>query len=485
MSTVLVVDDDAAIRTVVAQALRRAGHDVTVADSLAQLERALAVTLPDVLITDVILPDGDGIDHVRSVAARFPLLPIIVLSAQNTLTTAVRAAEVGAYEYLPKPFDLDVLTRAVAGALARGGMVSEDTLHDADRALPLIGRSAAMQDVYRIIARVVSNDLTVLISGESGTGKELVARAIHDLGPRSAAPFVAINMAAIPRELIEAELFGHERGAFTGAATRNAGRFEQASGGTLFLDEIGDMPMEAQTRLLRVLQSGEFTSVGGARTIRVDVRIVAATNRDLASQVATGQFREDLFYRLNVVPITLPPLRERRQDIALLARHFLDHAAAQGLPRRQLASDALVALGGHDWPGNVRELENLMRRLAVLSRDEVIDADAIRTMIGRHTSLTDPVDLDIGQAVRAMIERIAHDDPAALDDGTLYDRVIGEVERPLIEAMLARHGQNQLRAARAMGINRNTLRKRLDTLGIDIGGTIGSDALRVDEPERR
>ena len=291
MSTVLVVDDDAAIRTVVAQALRRAGHDVTVADSLAQLERALAASLPDVLVTDVILPDGDGIDHVRSVAARFPLLPIIVLSAQNTLTTAVRAAEVGAYEYLPKPFDLDVLTRAVAGALARGGMVSEDALHDADRALPLIGRSAAMQDVYRIIARVVSNDLTVLISGESGTGKELVARAIHDLGPRSAAPFVAINMAAIPRELIEAELFGHERGAFTGAATRNAGRFEQASGGTLFLDEIGDMPMEAQTRLLRVLQSGEFTSVGGARTIRVDVRIVAATNRDLSTQVATGQFR--------------------------------------------------------------------------------------------------------------------------------------------------------------------------------------------------
>ena len=472
MSTVLVVDDDAAIRTVVAQALRRAGHDVTVADSLAQLERALAASLPDVLVTDVILPDGDGIDHVRSVAARFPLLPIIVLSAQNTLTTAVRAAEVGAYEYLPKPFDLDVLTRAVAGALARGGMVSEDALHDADRALPLIGRSAAMQDVYRIIARVVSNDLTVLISGESGTGKELVARAIHDLGPRSAAPFVAINMAAIPRELIEAELFGHERGAFTGAATRNAGRFEQASGGTLFLDEIGDMPMEAQTRLLRVLQSGEFTSVGGARTIRVDVRIVAATNRDLSTQVATGQFREDLFYRLNVVPIALPALRERRQDIALLARHFLDHAALQGLPRRQLATDAITALGAHAWPGNVRELENLMRRLAVLARDEVIDAEAIRTMLGTQVDASEAPDIDIAQAVRAMIERIARQDPAALDDGTLYDRVIGEVERPLIEVMLARHGQNQLRAARALGINRNTLRKRLDTLGIDLGGEL-------------
>ena len=470
MSTVLVVDDDAAIRTVVAQALRRSGHDVTVADSLAQLERALAVAIPDVLITDVVLPDGDGIDHVRNVAERHPTLPIIVLSAQNTLTTAVRAAEVGAYEYLPKPFDLDVLSRAVTGALARGGMMSDDRIGDEDRALPLIGRSAAMQDVYRVIARVISNDLTVLISGESGTGKELVARAIHDLGRRSAAPFIAINMAAIPRELIEAELFGHERGAFTGAATRNAGRFEQATGGTLFLDEIGDMPMEAQTRLLRVLQSGEFTSVGGARTIRVDVRILAATNRDLAAQVAAGHFREDLFYRLNVVPVTLPPLRERRQDVALLARHFLDHAAIQGLPRRQLAGDAITALGAYDWPGNVRELENLMRRLAVLARDEIIGADAIHAMLGARTPTSTTTDLDIAGAVKALIGRIERENPAALDDGSLYDRVIGEVERPLIELMLARHGQNQLRAARAMGINRNTLRKRLDTLGIDISG---------------
>ncbi len=470
MSTVLVVDDDAAIRTVVAQALRRSGHDVTVADSLSQLERALAVAIPDVLITDVVLPDGDGIDHVRNVAERHPTLPIIVLSAQNTLTTAVRAAEVGAYEYLPKPFDLDVLSRAVTGALARGGVLSDDRIGDEDRALPLIGRSAAMQDVYRVIARVISNDLTVLISGESGTGKELVARAIHDLGRRSAAPFIAINMAAIPRELIEAELFGHERGAFTGAATRNAGRFEQATGGTLFLDEIGDMPMEAQTRLLRVLQSGEFTSVGGARTIRVDVRILAATNRDLAAQVAAGHFREDLFYRLNVVPVTLPPLRERRQDVALLARHFLDHAAIQGLPRRQLAGDAITALGAYDWPGNVRELENLMRRLAVLARDEIIGADAIHAMLGARTPTSTTTDLDIAGAVKALIGRIERENPAALDDGSLYDRVIGEVERPLIELMLARHGQNQLRAARAMGINRNTLRKRLDTLGIDISG---------------
>ena len=476
MSHVLVVDDDAAIRTVVGQALRRCGHDVTSVATLAQLDRALAGGAPDILVTDVILPDGDGIDHIRTVAERYPALPIIVLSAQNTLTTAVRAAEVGAYEYLPKPFDLDALTQAVAGALARGGVFADEGPGEEEQALPLIGRSAAMQTVYRVIARVVSNDLTVLISGESGTGKELVARAIHDLGPRRAAPFVAINMAAIPRELIEAELFGHERGAFTGAAQRNAGRFEQAAGGTLFLDEIGDMPMEAQTRLLRVLQSGEFTTVGGARTIRTDVRILAATNRDLAQQVSSGQFREDLFYRLNVVPIALPSLRERRQDVPLLARHFLDLAVAQGLPRRRIDASAVDLLVAHDWPGNVRELENLMRRLAVLARDEVIDADTIRAMIGRpQTAVAAPAaDPDLAVAIRQLIDRIARERPEALDDGTLYDRVIGEVERPLIEAMLARHGHNQLRAARAMGINRNTLRKRLDTLGIPVRGTDGT-----------
>ena len=465
MSRVLVVDDDAAIRTVVAQALRRAGHDVQTAETLAQLDRMLATRVPDVLITDVILPDGDGIARAQEIGERLPQLPVIILSAQNTLTTAVRAAEVGAYEYLPKPFDLDDLTRAVAGALARGAVMPQPEAGE-DPALPLIGRSPAMQDVYRIIARVLSNDLTVLISGESGTGKELVARAIHDLGARRAAPFVAINMAAIPRELIEAELFGHERGAFTGAAVRNAGRFEQAAGGTLFLDEIGDMPMEAQTRLLRVLQSGEFTTVGGARAMRADVRVVAATNRDLTTQVASGQFREDLFYRLNVVPIALPALRERRQDIPLLARHFLESAAAQALPRRQLSDAAQAALTAHDWPGNVRELENLMRRLAVLARDELIDAATIRDLLGAPGGAGEAADPGIAEAVRHLVERIARERPDALDDGSLYDRVIGEVERPLIAVMLARHGGNQLRAARALGLNRNTLRKRLDTLGI-------------------
>ena len=468
---ILVCDDDDAVRTIVAQALRRAGHAVKTAASLAELEREMRIQQPDVLVTDVVLPDGDGIENATRLHAERPDMPVIVLSARNTLTTAVRANEAGAYDYLPKPFDLDTLGRTVAAALdRRGAAVAPDDAAE-DQSLPLIGRSPAMQEVYRVIARVVSNDLTVLVSGESGTGKELVARAIHDLGSRRAAPFVPINMAAIPRELIEAELFGHERGAFTGAAQRSAGRFEQAAGGTLFLDEIGDMPIEAQTRLLRVLQSGEFTTVGGARTIRADVRIVAATNRALHQAVASGQFREDLFYRLNVVPIALPALRERRDDIAELARHFLERAAEAGLPRKTLDEAALAALEAHDWPGNVRELENLMRRLAALSRDDRIGAAEVRAMIGSAAApLADAVpDAGVDAAIRALIERLARQDPRALDDGTLYDRVIAEVERPLIEAMLARHGGNQLRAARALGLNRNTLRKRLDLLGIDPG----------------
>ncbi|WP_260599084.1 nitrogen regulation protein NR(I) [Sphingomonas endolithica] len=477
--TILVVDDDAAIRTVIAQSLRREGHRVMAVASLAEMEAQLTIATPDVLISDVVLPDGNGLDRIARLTTELPGLPVIVLSAQNTLSTAVRATEVGAYDYLPKPFDLATLSQAVQGALARnrGGPIA--AVGDED-ALPLIGRSPAMQDVYRVIARVVANDLTVLISGESGTGKELVARAIHDLGPRQGSPFVAINMAAIPRELIEAELFGHERGAFTGAQARAAGRFEQAAGGTLFLDEIGDMPMEAQTRLLRVLQSGEFTTVGGARTIRADVRIVAATNRDLAELVASGHFREDLFYRLNVVPVTLPALRARRQDIALLARHFLDKAADDGLPRKQLESDAVVALEHYDWPGNVRELENIMRRMAVLARDERIDGGEVRAMLGTPAVATPTIATDpgIAAAVQGRLERFAREEPAALENGTLYDRIIGEVERPLIEAMLARHGQNQLRAARALGINRNTLRKRLDVLGIE------PDTGRSEPPQR-
>ncbi|WP_298814229.1 nitrogen regulation protein NR(I) [uncultured Sphingomonas sp.] len=467
---ILLVDDDDAVRLVVAQALRRAGHQVRTATCLAELDRELRAKVPDALVTDVVLPDGDGIDHATRIAGDNADLPIVVLSARNTLTTAVRANEAGAYDYLPKPFDLDTLTRTVAAALARGRGAPAPPIDEADASLPLIGRSPAMQEVYRVIARVVSNDLTVLVSGESGTGKELVARAIHDLGGRRHAPFVAINMAAIPRDLIEAELFGHERGAFTGAAQRTAGRFEQAAGGTLFLDEIGDMPRDAQTRLLRVLQSGEYTTVGGTRAIRANVRIVAATNRDLHGAIADGQFREDLFYRLNVVPISLPALRERRGDVAELARHFLDRAAEDGLPRKTLDDSAVAVLEAHDWPGNVRELENLMRRLAALSRDDRITAADLRVPLGTgETAPGGSASCDLDHAVAAMIEHLSRVDPRALDDGTLHARLVAAVERSMIEAMLRRHGGNQLRAARAIGLNRNTLRKRLDMLGINPG----------------
>lgn len=461
-ASILVVDDDAAIRTVVAEALRRDGHRVETVATLAECGRALAANRPDVLISDVVLPDGDGLDHLAALGPDAP--PTIVLSARNTLITAVRATEAGAFEYLPKPFDLIDLSNAVRAALqGRGGAATP--IDEADRALPLIGRSPAMQEVYRVIARVVGNDLTVLISGESGTGKELVARAIHDLGPRAAAPFVALNMAAIPRDLIEAELFGHERGAFTGATQRNAGRFEQAAGGTLFLDEIGDMPLEAQTRLLRVLQSGEFTSVGGIKPTHADVRIVAATNRDPGALVEAGRFREDLFYRLNVVPIALPALRERRQDIVLLARHFLERAAAEGLPSRQLTPDAEAALAAHDWPGNVRELENAMRRLAALGRDAQIDGSAVAGVLGRPSDVA--AQPGLADAVHHRLAALAIDDPGALDDGTLYERIVAEATQPLIKAVLAKHGGNQLRAARALGINRNTLRKRLNAFADD------------------
>src|SRR5690606_30253542 len=325
----------------------------------------------------VVLVDGDGIATLGEVHRAHPEMPVIILSAQNTLDTAVRATDTGAFEYFPKPFDLDELVRAASQAAdARGGVSAEG--EEPGEGLPLIGRSRPMQDVYRMITRVLRNDLTVLILGESGTGKELVAEAIHQLGSRKAGPLVAVNTAAIPRELIESELFGHEKGAFTGAVSRNIGKFEQAHGGTLFLDEIGDMPPEAQTRLLRALQSGRIRRVGGREEIAIDVRIIAATNRDLAPMIAEGSFREDLYYRLAAVPVHLPPLRERKGDIEPLGRHFLRRAAAEGLSARRFSSDALSLLEAQPWRGNVRELRNFVFRAALLSREERIDAAAVR-----------------------------------------------------------------------------------------------------------
>ncbi|WP_380877046.1 nitrogen regulation protein NR(I) [Sphingomonas sp. DBB INV C78] len=469
---ILVVDDDAAIRTVVREALRREGHNVETAATVAEQRRKMRDFMPQVLVTDVVLPDGNGLDLVPEMLEANPGMPVIVLSAQNTLTTAVRATEQGAFEYLPKPFDLGELARAVSDALAARAAAGRDTAEAGKgEDLPLIGRSAPMQEVYRTIARVVANDLTVLILGESGTGKELVARAIHDLGSRAGKPFVAINMAAIPRELIESELFGHERGAFTGAAARTAGRFEQAQGGTLFLDEIGDMPFEAQTRLLRVLQTGEINPVGSARSIRTDVRIIAATHKDLPRLIADNAFREDLYYRLNVVPVRLPPLRQRIEDIGELANHFLDRAVADGLPRKRLDGAAVERLGQHNWPGNVRELENLMRRLAALSRDEWITAAAIDQQFGGDTmdGLAPAIATagGLADAVEHHVARYFATFGRDLPPDGLFDRVMAEVERPLLTLALAAVKGNQLKAAKLLGINRNTLRKKLTERGID------------------
>ncbi|MBA4165361.1 MAG: nitrogen regulation protein NR(I) [Erythrobacter sp.] len=459
---ILLVEDDAAIATVITAALEDEGMLVHHCESIAGRDRFLAAQRFDAMLTDVILADGDGIASLVAVRALDPDMPVIVLSAQNTLDTAVRASETQAFEYFPKPFDLEELVRAARQAVGRRSEERGDTPEVEHDGLPMVGRSQAMQGVYRMIARVLRNDLTVLVTGESGTGKELVAEAIHQLGARKSGPFVAVNAAAIPSELIESELFGHEKGAFTGAINQAIGKFEQANGGTLFLDEIGDMPAEAQTRLLRALQSGTIRRVGGRQEISVNARIIAATNRDLAPMIAAGTFREDLFYRLNVVPIELPPLRQRREDIAVLAQHFLVKAAEDGLSRHTITADAIRSLEQRSWPGNVRELRNVVYRLALMARDDTIDAASVRDILGDADSTGRPGKAD---GFRAALDQWLALTP--VQKGALYRNALAAFEKPLFEHALAQTGGNQLRAAHVLGINRNTLRKRIVELGID------------------
>ncbi|MGB3471958.1 MAG: sigma-54 dependent transcriptional regulator [Erythrobacter sp.] len=464
-ASILIVEDDAAIAIVIEAALQDEGFATTQVSSIAERDALLAKTPFDVMLTDVMLKDGDGLASLAAVRREAPIMPVIVLSAQNTLDTAVRASDSDAFEYFPKPFDLDELVQAVCTAAGKGASVDEVTQDAPVEGLPLVGRSAAMQGVYRMITRVLRNDLTVLVTGESGTGKELVAEAIHELGSRRTGPFVAVNTAAIPANLIESELFGHEKGAFTGAVAQTIGKFEQANGGTLFLDEIGDMPSEAQTRLLRALQSGRIRRVGGRQEIEVNVRIIAATNRDLAPLIASGEFREDLFYRLNVVPITLPALRDRPEDIETLSHHFLALATEEGLPRRQLTADAIERLEQRTWRGNVRELRNVIFRLALMARDDVIGAEQLDDIIeaengGAPIPLAgEPVGFDT-----ALAHWLHEAQPA---DGTLYHQALAQFEKPLIEYALAETRGNQLRAAKLLGINRNTLRKRIGELGVE------------------
>ena len=471
--TILVADDDTAIRTVLNQALSRAGYTVRLTSNAATLWRWVAEGEGDLVVTDVVMPDENAFDMLPRIKRARPELPIIVMSAQNTFMTAIKASEKGAYDYLPKPFDLKELIAIVGRAMSEPRKDAAVPLHDEQaEAIPLVGRSAAMQDIYRMLARLMQTDLTVMISGDSGTGKELVARALHDYGKRRNGPFVAVNMAAIPRELIESELFGHERGAFTGAQTRASGRFEQAEGGTLFLDEIGDMPMDAQTRLLRVLQQGEYTTVGGRTPIRTDVRIVAATNKDLSQQIRQGLFREDLFFRLNVVPVRLPPLRERTDDIPDLARHFLARADSEGLPAKTIDADALQIMQRYHWPGNIRELENLIRRLTALYPGETINAGMIDAELnplqrgGPDSAIVDEESLR--GAIEQYLSQYFADHGEDLPPPGLYHRVLREVELPLIGAALSATRGNQLRASELLGLNRNTLRKKIRELGLQI-----------------
>jgi len=472
--TVLIAEDDSAIRTVASRALQRQGYRVQATSVASALWRWISDGQGDVVITDVGLPDENSLDLLPRIKSLRPDLPIIVMSAQNTLLTAVRATERGAFEYLPKPFDIQSLVATVQRSLTRrtqANRAAGPALQEEQ--LPIIGRSPAMQEIYRVIAKLTGTDLTVLIAGESGTGKELVAKALHDYGRRRGGPFVAVNMAAIPRELIESELFGHEKGAFTGAAGRRAGRFEQAEGGTLFLDEIGDMPLEAQTRLLRVLQQGEYVPVGGSVAARANVRIVAASHRDLRLMVSQGLFREDLYYRLNVVPLRLPPLRERIEDIPALTQHFLAMAHGEGLPLKTVAPEAMARLKAHGWPGNVRELENLVRRLAVLVSEETIEAEVIeaeleQTRLGEPGGDDNGSDDSIAGAVERHLERYFRAYGETTPPAGIHAQILREVERPLITRTLEATRGNQLKAADILGLNRNTLRKKIRDLDIQL-----------------
>ncbi|HJR13104.1 MAG TPA: nitrogen regulation protein NR(I) [Rhodanobacteraceae bacterium] len=456
MSDIYIVDDDRAVRFVLATALRDAAHVVTEFADAEATRRALQRAVPDLLISDVRLPGDDGLALLREAKAAHPNLPVIVMSAFTDVATTAAAYREGAADYLAKPFDL---ARAVAsaqravGEAAQAGQASRTAVpHHA-----LLGESPAMREVFRLIGRVAASDLNVLVTGETGTGKELVARALHEESARRARPFVALNTAAIPAELLESELFGHEAGAFTGAQRRMAGRFEQAEGGTLFLDEIGDMPLPLQTRLLRVLAGGEFYRVGGRELIHSNVRVLAATHQDLDARVARGAFRADLMHRLDVLRIHLPPLRERRTDIPLLARQFLASVVHElKLPEKHFALTALQALAKMEFPGNVRQLENLCRRLAVVApgttirREDIDDAGTRLPFRSAHPAL--PWE----SALRTWA-----DAELAGDAENLHARARERLDRVLLDAALAAHDGHRQNAAKALGLGRNTLTRKL------------------------
>jgi len=466
---VLIADDEDGLRWVLEKGLRQAGYEVTAVRDGDEALRAFSEAPFDLVFLDIRMPGTDGLTVLAKLRALASDAHVIVMTAHGTMETAIQAMQRGAYDYLAKPFDLDEVLLLAERALAAGRLTQEVArlktgLQEVWEFGALIGRHPRMQEVYKTIGRIAASDVTILLRGESGTGKELVARAIHHYSRRAGRPFVAVSSAAIPGTLLESELFGHERGAFTDAKERKLGKLELAHGGTLFLDEIGDMPPELQTKLLRALQERTIERVGGQESLRIDVRVLAATNRDLETMMREGRFREDLFYRLNVVTVTLPPLRERRRDIPLLVEHLLAKYAAE-LGERGVAPEALDRLVGHDWPGNVRELENVVQRAMVMATTGVILPEHLpigpvsaAASVAIDATLEEIIERKLLECVRGLREHAS---------ANLYDLMIGLIEKPLLRAVLRETGGNQVRAAQILGINRNTLRKKLTEHGID------------------
>ncbi len=468
---ILIADDESSIRFVVTETLEAEGYEVVQAEDGRAALDALAAGGIDLAFLDIRMPGPSGLELLERVQGMGAKTAVVIITAQNTFDHAVEAMKNGALDYLVKPFRMGEVRALADKALRVRALEAEvrELRREVGRPAPpgeqMVGRSHALLEIFKTVGRVAARDVPVLVTGESGTGKELVARAIHGASARSERPFVPVNTAAIPRELLESELFGHERGAFTGAIAARLGRFREASGGPLFLDEIGDMPLELQAKLLRVLQSDEVTPVGGSQAERVDVRVVAATHRDLDAAVRGGDFREDLLYRLRVVPLHIPPLRERREDIPILAEHFVSrYADTLATGRRVLSEDALARLGGFDWPGNVRELENAVKRALVLSHGDVLGPEDFDFLVSPSTGSQEAPELS--SVVEREVE-IALGQPEPCE---VYRDLLERVERPLLETVLARTDGNQIRAAALLGINRNTLRKKIGELGIRVPG---------------
>ncbi len=459
--TIWIVDDDRSIRWVLEKAFKNAEMEVRSFDEADSVLRALNRSEPDVIISDIRMPGMDGLELLGRIHDKYPGLPVIIITAHTDLDSAVSAYEVGAFEYLPKPFDVDeaveLARRAISHRRETGGGETPAGQIDAE----IIGEAPSMQEVFRAIGRLARSNITVLINGESGTGKELVAQALHRHSPRAGQPFIALNMAAIPRDLLESELFGHEKGAFTGANTARQGRFEQADGGTLFLDEIGDMPQELQTRLLRVLADGEFYRVGGHSAVKVDVRIIAATHQNLEKLVEQGRFREDLFHRLNVIRIHIPSLRERREDIPLLAQHFLNRAAKElNVDAKSLDREVMDYLSRLDWPGNVRQLENTCRWLTVMSPGQVVHIDDLPPEM-LHGKDETHFDGDWSELLRHWAEQ-----ELSRGHTAILDQAMPQFERVMIETALKKTGGRRQDAAKLLGWGRNTLTRKIKELNL-------------------